>query len=160
MLIVLNWRLYGCKSISCRESQMDCCTLVCALWHVFARVIIQPSLLSTWRSYSPTWWRLKRLHCNERVENTRCKSWILTQSFSVKLNPNNVLNTAIVAAFFTSISTQNYSQLATVRNETKISFRIGGTVLKDLMSLCRIREVVDSNINLWTYNPETFCGAF
>lgn len=160
MLIILNWSLYGCKSVSCRESQMDCCTLVCTLWHVFARVIIQLSLLSTWLSYSPTWWWLKRLHCNGRVENIRCKTWILTQSFSAKLNPNNVFNTAVVAAFYTSISTQNYSQLATVRNGTQISFRIGGIVLKDLMSLCRIREVTNSNINLWTYNPETFCGAF
>jgi hypothetical protein len=56
------------------------------------------------------------------------------------------LNTAIVAAFF--MSTKNSSQLATVRNGTQISFRIGGIVLKGLTSLCRIRDVADSNITL------------
>jgi hypothetical protein len=56
------------------------------------------------------------------------------------------LNAAVAAAFF--ISTQNGSQVATVRNGTQISFRIGGVVLKDLMSLCRIREVAGSNITL------------
>lgn len=86
------------------------------------------------------------MHCNERVENTRCKTWILTQSFSAKLNPNNVLNTAVAAAFF--MSTQNSLQVATVRNGTQISFRIGGVVLKDLVLLCRIGEVAGSNISM------------
>jgi len=140
-----NCSLYVC-SVGCRASQRDCCTLVCILWHVFVRVIIQSSLLPIWRSYSPTWRRLKRLHCNERVENTICKTWILTQSFSAKRNPNNVLNTAVAAAFF--ISTQTGSQVATFRNGAQISFIIGGNVLKDLISFCRIREVAGSDITL------------
>jgi hypothetical protein len=154
MLITLNWNLYRCTSVSYREppscrtihtSQKDCCTLECTLWHVFPRVIIQSSLQSTWRSHSPTWGRLKRLHCNERVENTRRKSWILTQSLSAKRNPNNVLNTAVFAP---SLYPQNSSQLATFRNRTQILFRIEGAVLKDLMSMFRIREVAGSNTTL------------